>query len=30
MFADIFLTYQTFDLNVRLLGVELRCKLQEN
>ena len=28
-FAHIFLTYQTFFTNLRLLRVELRCKLQE-
>ena len=28
-FANIFLTYQTFVTNLHLLGVELRCKLQE-
>ena len=28
-FAKIFLTYQTFDTNLYVLRVELRCKLQE-
>ena len=28
-FADVFLTYQTFDTNLHHLRVEFRCKLQE-
>ena len=28
-FVNIFLTHQTFVTNLHLLGVELRCKLQE-
>ena len=28
-FANAYLTYQTFVTNLHLLGVELRCKLQE-
>ena len=27
--ANIFLTYQTFDTNLHLLRIELRCKLHE-
>ena len=29
LFANIFLTYQTFVTNLHLLNVELRCKLHE-